>query len=104
MVAINVIDRKGQKRVIKAAGGSLMEALRDNDLDVEAICGGCCSCCTCHVFIAPTWAAKLPPCTADEKDLLEGSSFNRPGESRLSCQIRMSDALDGLEVTVAPPD
>ena len=104
MVTINVTDRTGQKYTLQASRGSLMEVLRDNDMGVEAICGGCCSCATCHVFIGPKWAAKLPPRSSDEKDLLVASTSYRPDESRLSCQIHLSDALDGLEVTVASGD
>jgi len=105
MVAIKVTDRTGKPHTLEAAaGGGLMEVLRDNNLGVEAICGGCCSCATCHVFIGPKWAAKLPPRSPDENDLLVATASYRPDESRLSCQIRLSDALDGLEVTVAAED
>jgi len=105
MVAINVTDRTGRKSTLHtAAGGGLMEVLRDNNLGIEAICGGCCSCATCHIFIGPKWAAKLPPRSEDEKDLLVATTSYRPDESRLSCQIQLTEALDGLEVTVASAD
>jgi 2Fe-2S ferredoxin len=105
MVALNVIDRTGTKHKLNVPEGSgLMEALRDNNLGVEAICGGCCSCATCHVFIPASWKSKLPERSEDENDLLVATSSYRPDESRLSCQINMTKALDGIEVTVASAD
>jgi ferredoxin, 2Fe-2S len=105
MVAVKVTDREGQVHTLKAAPGSgLMELLRDNNLDIEAICGGCCSCATCHIFIGPKWAAKVPPRTSSEDDLLIATQSYRPDESRLSCQIRLTADLDGLEVAVAAQD
>lgn len=81
-----------------------MEAIRDagND-ELLALCGGCCSCATCHVHVDEAWIAKLPPMTADENDLLD-SSDHRSATSRLSCQLPFSDALDGLRVTIAAED
>ncbi len=105
MVDINVTDRRGQLHKLKAAiGGSLMEPLRDNNLGVEAICGGCCSCATCHVFISQKWAAKLQPRSEDENDLLLATASYRANESRLSCQIPLTQELNGLEVIVAAVD
>ncbi len=105
MVALNVTDRSGKKYKLDVAENSgLMEALRDNNLGVEAICGGCCSCATCHVFIGGSWKEKLPTRTEDENDLLVATAAYRADESRLSCQISMTKALDGIEVTVASGD
>jgi 2Fe-2S ferredoxin len=105
MLDINVTDRAGQKHTLKgAAGGALMELLRDHNMGVEAICGGCCSCATCHVLIGKKWAPKLPPRSEDENDLLLATASYSADESRLSCQIRLTEDLDGLEVTVAPQD
>ncbi len=105
MVSVNVTDRAGKKVVLQAKPGTtLMEILRDNNLGVEAICGGCCSCATCHVFIPTSWKAKLPVRSDDENDLLVATASYRPEESRLSCQVTLNDALDGIEVTVAAPD
>jgi 2Fe-2S ferredoxin len=105
MVAINVTDRSGKVHTLQVApGGGLMEVLRDDNFGIEAICGGCCSCATCHVFISPKWAAKLPARSVDENDLLVASESYRAEESRLSCQIHIPADLDGLEVTVAPAD
>ena len=105
MVAINVTNRAGAQHAVEGkAGNTLMEVLRDHNMDVEAICGGCCSCATCHVFIAPEWTAKLPARSADEQELLQETSSYRPDTSRLSCQIQLTDALNGIAVTVAPEE
>jgi 2Fe-2S ferredoxin len=81
-----------------------MEPLRDVADGVEALCGGMCSCSTCHVFVDPAWAGKLAAPKDDEMELLEGSECYRPGESRLACQVRVSAALEGLVVTIAPAE
>ena len=105
MVAINVTDRSGKKQTLQVpATGSLMEVLRERDFGIDAICGGCCSCATCHVYIDPKWAAKLPARSDDEQELVESSDSYKAGESRLSCQIPLNDAISGIEVTIAPPD
>lgn len=81
-----------------------MEALRDNDFDeLLALCGGCCSCATCHVHIDAVLADKLPVMDSDEDDLLD-SSDHRSQYSRLSCQIKLTHALDGLRAAIAPED
>lgn len=104
MVKIAVTNLAGQTRTIEAEEGlSLMENIRDNDFDdLQALCGGCCSCCTCHVYVEGDGMAKLEPMDDDEESLLEDSDHFRSGESRLSCQIEVSAALDGLAVTIAP--
>ena len=82
----------------------LMEAIRDGGVDdLQAICGGSLSCATCHVYVADAFIASLPPMGEDENDLLD-SSLHRQAGSRLSCQIPLSAALEGIDVTVAPPD
>lgn len=105
MSKINVTTREGQHHQLAGEPGrTLMEILRDADMGVAAICGGVCSCATCHVYLDPAWAGKVPPRSEDETDLLkELESFN-PNASRLSCQMEFSDALDGLAVTVAPEE
>lgn len=105
MTNITVISRDGASRDIQAENGlSLMEVLRDNGIDeLLALCGGCCSCATCHVQIDPSFADKLTPMGEDENDLLD-SSDHRNEHSRLSCQIPVTDALEGLVVTIAAED
>ena len=98
-----VIQRDGVQSVIEAGSGrSVMELIRDHGIDeLLAMCGGCCSCATCHVHVDEDFLGKLPAMGEDENDLLD-SSDHRTGASRLSCQIPFSDALDGLRVTIAP--
>lgn len=103
MPRLTVITRSREEHSFEAnPNSSVMEAIRDSGIDeLAAICGGCCSCATCHVHVDPAYIAKLPPRNEDEVCLLEGSaSFN--DNSRLSCQIRVADAIDGLKVTIAP--
>jgi ferredoxin len=105
MVNFQVVARDGSKRAISAAPGtSLMEALRDNGIDeLLALCGGCCSCATCHVFIEEGPDELTVPESLDEDDLLE-SSDHRAANSRLSCQISLIDELNGLRIRIAPED
>ena len=105
MPKLIVINREGEETAVEAdSGNSVMEAIRDNGFDeLLALCGGCCSCATCHVFVDPAFHGKLSPMSEDESDLLD-SSDHRNDNSRLSCQIVMSDDLDGLKVTIAPED
>jgi len=105
MPELIVVSRAGvESKITAKAGSSLMSALRDGGFDeLQALCGGCCSCATCHVYIGPEFAAVIPAIGEDENDLLD-TSDHRTAESRLSCQIQVSDALDGLRVTIAPED
>jgi 2Fe-2S ferredoxin len=105
MPKLIVVTREGQESTVEGeAGLSVMEVIRDNGFDeLLALCGGCCSCATCHVHVDPAFADKLPPMSEDENDLLD-SSDHRDANSRLSCQIPFSDALDGLKVTIAEED
>ena len=105
MTTITVISRDGTSRDVQAENGlSLMEDIRDNGFDeLLALCGGCCSCATCHVQIDASFANKLAPMGEDENDLLD-SSDHRNEHSRLSCQIPVTDALEGLVVTIAAED
>lgn len=106
MPLLKVLDPDGVEHVLQAdAGGSVMEPLRDNDLGVTAICGGMCACATCHVYIDPEWIPRLPAPMSDEIDMLKDlGSYQAGGSSRLSCQIRLTAALDGLKLTVAPQE
>lgn len=105
MTAIRATDRDGVVHELEAdARGSLMEVLRDEGLGVEAVCGGCCSCATCHVFIAESWRDVVGPAGENESELLQICAYFDERASRLSCQIQCVDALEGLEVTVAPEE
>lgn len=105
MPLITVILRDGETRQISVPIGlSLMEGLRDGGIDeVLALCGGCCSCATCHVHIQSDFLSGLPEMGADEDDLLESSSY-RNVSSRLSCQIPVTEMLDGLVIHIAPEE
>jgi 2Fe-2S ferredoxin len=105
MAQVFVTKRDGTEVTVSAAAGkSVMQALRDNGIDeILALCGGCCSCATCHIYVDAAFADRLPPISADENDLLDGTT-DRRDTSRLSCQVQLTDALDGLKVTVAPED
>jgi 2Fe-2S ferredoxin len=105
MPKLTVVTREGAETTVDGESGlSVMEVIRDNGFDeLLALCGGCCSCATCHVHVDPAFVGLLPPMSEDENDLLD-SSDNRDDTSRLSCQIPFSDALDGLRVTIAPED
>lgn len=104
MPLLKVVDRDGGEHEINApSGGVLMEPLRDMDNGVTAICGGMCSCATCHVYIDPAWMDKLPRQMSDELDMLKDLSDYKPN-SRLACQIPLTDALSGLKVTIAPEE
>jgi len=105
MATLTVVTREGEEKVVEGQSGlSVMEIIRDNGFDeLLALCGGCCSCATCHVYVDPAFADKLPPVSEDENDLLD-SSEHRNENSRLSCQVAFSDSLDGLKVTIAPED
>ena len=105
MPKLIVVTRDGQEREVDGSAGlSVMEVIRESGIDeLLAICGGCCSCATCHVHVDPEFAAKLAPMSMDEDDLLESSS-DRDQRSRLSCQIPFTPDLDGLRVTIAAED
>jgi 2Fe-2S ferredoxin len=105
MAKLIVVNRSGEEQAIEADNGlSVMEVIRDNGFDeLLALCGGCCSCATCHIYVDPAFEGTLPPVSEDENDLLD-SSDHRNENSRLSCQLTVSDDLDGLRVTIAPED
>ncbi|MGB6102812.1 MAG: 2Fe-2S iron-sulfur cluster-binding protein [Pusillimonas sp.] len=99
---ITVIDEGGAAHELAVQEGeSVMQAIRDAGVDIAAQCGGCCSCATCHVYVDETWMNRLPPPSEDESAMLELAMEWRP-ESRLSCQVNASPALDGLVVRLAP--
>ena len=98
---IIVTDRDGNIKILEGDSSlTLMELIRDEGLDIEAACGGCCACATCHVYIADNWLDKLDPKDDDEESMLD-QAFEVKNNSRLSCQINLSDKLDGLELELA---
>lgn len=105
MPELIVIDKEGAERLIEArANDTVMEAIRGAGIDdLLALCGGVCSCATCHVYVDPAFAAAITPLSDDENDLLDNSE-HRTDQSRLSCQIRLDKELSGLRVTIAPED
>ena len=104
MPKLIVVTREGEREIMGESGLSVMEVIRDAGIDeILALCGGCCSCATCHVHVDPEFAAKLKPMGPDEDDLLDSTS-DRDAGSRLSCQIELTDALDGLKVRIAAED
>ena len=105
MPQLTVVSRSGEEKTVEVGEGlTVMEAIRDNGFDeLLALCGGCCSCATCHVHVDPAFADKLPAMSEDEDDLLD-SSDHRDGTSRLSCQLPFTAELDGLKVRIAEED
>jgi 2Fe-2S ferredoxin len=102
MADIFVTDREGvEHRIAATTGKKLMEIIRDAGLPVEALCGGCCSCSTCHVYVDPQWSDRLQPAQSDELDTLS-LAFEVNEQSRLSCQIPFEDRLDGIRMTLGP--
>ncbi len=98
---IYVTDLKGQEHALDAIEGwRVMEIIREHGLPIKAECGGACSCATCHVYVDPSWAQKIPAMRDDEEEMLD-EAFHLEDNSRLSCQIIMNEGLDGLKVTLA---
>jgi len=105
MAMIRVVDRDGIEHEVEGrVGVKLMETLREFDYGVTAICGGLCSCATCHIYIDPEWVTRLPDPQGDEKELLVELQHYEAGRSRLSCQVDFTEALDGIRLTVAPDE
>jgi len=105
MPKLIVVARDGREHHIEASAGiSVMEAIREDGFDeLLALCGGCCSCATCHVYVASDTAANCAPMTDDEHDLLDSSDHRQP-QSRLSCQLILTDDTSDIRVTIAPED
>ena len=105
MPSLTIVTRNGTERTVEGkVGWSVMENIRDNGFDeLLALCGGCCSCATCHVHVDPEWFGKTGARKMDEDDLLDTSDY-KTEMSRLSCQIEFRPELDGLRVTIAPED
>lgn len=98
---IHVTDQDGQEHELEGLEGwRAMEVIRDWGLNIKAECGGAASCATCHVYVGEAWLEKLAEPSDDEEDLLYTAKGRQPN-SRLSCQILLSDELDGLTLTLA---
>lgn len=101
-VTITDIDGKTQA-IVGEAGATLMETARAAGISgILAECGGACSCATCHVYIDEEWVRRVGPPNAVEEDMLDMVDDIRVPSSRLSCQVTLTQELDGLAVTVAP--
>ena len=99
---INVIDHEGSPHKIEATVGfSIMEIIRDAGLDIEAICGGCCACATCHCYVDENWLEKISKADDDEESMLD-QAMDIKKNSRLSCQIPFTEELNGITLTLAP--
>ncbi len=104
MPKVTFITSTGSRTTLENVEGNLMEIARDHDIEgIDGDCGGVCSCSTCHVYIAQSWQDKLPPTEELEADTLSFND-NQQENSRLSCQIEVTEALDGLEVIVPESD
>lgn len=105
MAVIHVTDRDGnQHRLDAKRARVLMEVLRDEGMGIDAICGGQCACATCHCYIDPDRFKKLPEGDEYEQELLSYLDGYDAERSRLTCQIEVSEELDGLALTVAPEE
>ena len=104
MARMLVVDRDGKEHDIEAKPGlKVMEILRELDYGVAAICGGMCSCATCHVYVDPEWQSRLPAMMSDERELLTELTHYQE-DSRLSCQVEFTPELAGLRVRIAPDE
>lgn len=102
MSKLYVTDREGQEHALDGqANWSVMEIIREGNLDIEAACGGCCACATCHVYVDESWLPKVGEPGPDESMMLD-EALDVRDNSRLSCQVKWTDALDGLKVELAP--
>ena len=99
---IYVTDQDGKEHELDALEGwRVMEIIKDHGLPLKAECGGACCCATCHVYVNEDWVNKLHEMGEEEEDMLD-EAIDVEDNSRLSCQILMSEELDGLKVTIAP--
>jgi len=102
MAKITYIEHNGTEHVIEVANGlTVMEGARDNNVPgIEADCGGACACSTCHSYIDSAWVDKLPAKDDMEADMLDFAWEPDVVRSRLTCQVKVTDALDGLIVNL----
>jgi ferredoxin, 2Fe-2S len=99
---IKVTDLEGKTHEVEGLEGyRLMEVIRDNDIHIKAECNGCCACAGCHVYVGKKWLSKIPVIQEEEKKLLS-DSYSAQDNSRLSCQILLTEEIDGIEVILTP--
>ncbi len=100
MAKITYVEHDGTEHVVEVATGlTVMEGARDNNIPgIDADCGGACACSTCHVYVDEAWVSRLPPKDAMEEDMLDFAWEPDPVRSRLTCQVKVTDELDGLIV------
>ncbi|MDO6726012.1 MAG: 2Fe-2S iron-sulfur cluster-binding protein [Cognatishimia sp.] len=100
MAKITYVEFGGTEHTVEVANGlTVMEGARDNNIPgIEADCGGACACSTCHVYVDPAWVEKLSPMDDMEEDMLDFAFQPDMSRSRLTCQIKVSEQLDGLKV------
>jgi ferredoxin, 2Fe-2S len=104
MALLRVVDRDGVEHEVDARTGlKVMENLRELDYGVAAICGGMCSCATCHVYVDPEWQPRLPAMMSDERELVSELTHSNE-HSRLSCQLEFTPELAGLRLRIAPDE
>ena len=102
MAKITYVAFGGKRHEVEVQNGlTVMEGARDNGIPgIEADCGGACACSTCHVYVAPEWVDRLPAKDPMEEDMLDFAWQPDPARSRLTCQLKVTDALDGLVVNL----
>ncbi len=102
MARITYVEHTGTEHVIDVPTGlTVMEGARDNGVPgILADCGGACACSTCHVYVDPEWVDRLPPRQPMESDMLDFAFEPDPERSRLTCQLKVTDELDGLRVVI----
>ena len=100
MAQITYASHDGTERTLEVKTGlTVMEgAVKNNVPGIDADCGGACACATCHVYVDEAWTDKVGPASAMEESMLDFAEGVKPN-SRLSCQIKVNDALSGLRVT-----
>ena len=100
MPKVTYIQHDGTEHVVDVDTGlSVMEGAIDNSIDgIDAECGGCLSCATCHVYVDENWVSKLPAAEDMEIEMLDLTASEKQDNSRLSCQIEVTDEMDGLIV------
>ena len=100
MPKITYVEHGGSEHVVEVSTGlTVMEGARDNNIPgIDDDCGGACACSTCHVYVHPDWVEKLPAREPMEEDMLDFAYEPDSVRSRLTCQLKVTDALDGLVV------